>query len=61
MPADYNSSPDFLQIFEKALNSFRQKSRRAILSSLFEKHTKSNVLSKVIAERSTFAKNVLSW
>ena len=28
MPAGCNSSPDFLQIFEKALKSFRQKSTR---------------------------------
>ena len=61
MPADCNSRPDFLEIFEIALKSFRQKSTRVILSLLFEKYTKTNVLSKVIDERSTFAKNVLPW
>ena len=61
MSTDYNSSPDFLEIFKIALKSFRQKSTRVMLSLLFERYFKTNVLCTVIDEHSTFAKDILPW
>ena len=61
MPADCHAIPEFIDVFETALRSFRQQTTRVILSLLFEKYTKTNVLYKIIDERSTFAKDILPW
>ena len=48
IPADCKGIPDFLEIFEIALRSFRQKSTRVILAMLSENIFKTNILCKVI-------------
>ena len=61
IPADCKGIPDFLEIFEIALRSFRQKSTRVILAMLSEKFFKTDVLCKVIDKRSIFVKDILPW
>lgn len=53
--------PSCLDTFEKILESFHQRSTRIILARLFDKKFATNILSKVLDKRATFAKDILPW
>lgn len=53
--------PSCLDTFEKILESFHQRSTRIILARLFDKKFATNILSKVVDKRATFAKDILPW
>lgn len=53
--------PSCLDIFEKILESFHQRSTRIILARLFDKKFAANILSKIVDKRATFAKDILPW
>lgn len=53
--------PSCVDIFEKILESFHQRSTRIILARLFDKKFAANILSKIVDKRATFAKDILPW
>lgn len=53
--------PSCLDIFEKILESFHQRSTRIILARLFDKKFAANILNKIVDKRATFAKDILPW
>ena len=61
VPSDCICVPEFAEVFEIALKSFRQKSTRVNLAILFEKYFKTDVLCNVLDKQSTFAKDILPW
>ena len=61
VPSDCICVPEFAEVFETALRSFRQKSTRVNLAILFEKYFKTDVLCNVLDKQSTFTKDILPW
>ncbi|XP_062596832.1 uncharacterized protein LOC134258320 [Saccostrea cucullata] len=61
MPMDSYDMPSFLEFFQIALKSLRQKSSRIILAKHFDIRFQTDILKEHIDDKATYAKDVLPW